>query len=345
MKLEEFDYFLPPSLIAQYPTQERGESRLLVLKRKEERIEHGLFRDILNYLSPGDLLVMNNTRVIPARMVGRKKSGGRVELLLIPSYNGTHREEWEVLVKNLGRVKENEKVEIQFGEDLYGEIKVLKGGRGKISFSTTDSLLDILKKYGHVPLPPYIKRKDEPVDRDRYQTVYAEKEGSVAAPTAGLHFTPALLQSLKEKGVRITFLTLHIGPGTFTPVKVNNIEEHSMESEWVEIPEEAAQIINETKEKGGRVIAVGTTTTRSLESFCDEKGRVRPAQGWTSLFIYPPYSFRVMDGLITNFHLPKSTLIMLVSAFAGKELILKAYQEAIERKYRFYSYGDAMLIF
>jgi S-adenosylmethionine:tRNA ribosyltransferase-isomerase len=344
MKLEEFDYFLPPSLIAQYPTPERGESRLLVLKRRDERIEHRLFRDILNYLSPGDLLVMNNTRVIPARMVGRKKSGGRVELLLIPSHNGTHRGEWEVLVKNLGRAKENEKVEIQFGEDLYGEIKVLKGGRGKISFSTKDSLFDILQKYGHVPLPPYIKRKDEPVDRDRYQTVYAEKEGSIAAPTAGLHFTPTLLQSLKEKGIRITFLTLHIGPGTFTPVKVNNIEEHSMESEWVEIPEEAAQIINETKEKGGRVIAVGTTTTRSLESFCDEKGRVRPAQGWTSLFIYPPYSFRVMDGLITNFHLPKSTLIMLVSAFAGKELILKAYQEAIERKYRFYSYGDAMLI-
>lgn len=344
MKLEEFDYFLPRSLIAQYPTPEREESRLLVLERRDGRIEHCLFKDILHYLSPGDLLVMNNTRVIPARMVGRKKSGGRVELLLIPSHNGTNQGEFEVLVKNLGKVKENEKIEIQFGEGLSGEIKRVKGGRGWISFSTKESILNILEKYGHVPLPPYIKRKDEPLDKDRYQTVFAEREGSIAAPTAGFHFTPSLLQSLKEKGVRLTFLTLHIGPGTFTPVKVKNVEEHSMEAEWVEIPEETAQIINETKEKGGRVIAVGTTTTRSLESFCDEKGRVQTAKGCTSLFIYPPYSFRVIDGLITNFHLPKSTLLMLVSAFAGRDLILKAYQEAIEKKYRFYSYGDAMLI-
>lgn len=344
MKLEEFDYFLPQSLIAQYPTPEREESRLLVLGRRDGRIEHRLFKDIPNYLSPGDLLVMNNTRVIPARMLGRKRSGGRVELLLIPSPNGTNQGEFEVLVKNLGRVKENEKIEIQFGEGLCGEIKSVKGGRGWISFSTNDSIPNILKKYGHVPLPPYIKRKDESLDRDRYQTVFAEREGSIAAPTAGLHFTPSLLQSLREKEVRFTFLTLHIGPGTFTPVKVKNIEEHSMEAEWVEIPEETAKLINETKEKGGRVIAVGTTTTRSLESFCDEKGRVRPVKGYTSLFIYPPYSFRVIDGLITNFHLPKSTLLMLVSAFAGRDLILKTYQEAIKKEYRFYSYGDAMLI-
>ncbi len=344
MKLEEFDYLLPQSLIAQYPAPEREESRLLVLRRRDGRIEHCLFKDIPNYLSPGDLLVMNNTRVIPARMEGRKKSGGKVELLLIPSQNGTNQGEFEVLVKNLGRIKENEKIEIRIGEGLSGEIKNVKGGRGWISFSTKDSILNILKKFGHVPLPPYIRRKEEPVDKDRYQTVFAEREGSIAAPTAGLHFTPSLLHSLKEKGVRLTFLTLHIGPGTFTPVKVKNIEEHSMESEWVEIPEETARIINETKEKGGRVIAVGTTTTRSLESFCDEKGRVRPGKGYTSLFIYPPYSFRVIDGLITNFHLPKSTLLMLVSAFAGRDLILKTYQEAIEKKYRFYSYGDAMLI-
>lgn len=344
MKLEEFDYFLPPSLIAQYPIHQREESRLLILKRRDGRTEHSLFKEIIHYLSPGDLLVMNNTRVIPARMVGRKKSGGKVELLLIPSQNGTDQEEWEVLVKNLGRVNENEKVEIQFGEGLTGEIKRVKKGRGKISFSTRDSIFNILQKYGQVPLPPYIKRKDEPLDRDRYQTVFAEREGSIAAPTAGFHFTSSLLQSLKEKGIRFTFLTLHIGPGTFTPVKVKEIEEHSMESEWVEIPEDTAQMINETKEKGGRVIAVGTTTTRGLESFCDEKGRVYPVKGWTSLFIYPPYTFRVIDGLVTNFHLPKSTLLMLVSAFAGKDLILKTYQEAIEKKYRFYSYGDAMLI-
>lgn len=343
MRLKEFDYNLPSSLIAQYPSPERGDSRLLVLHREKGKIEHRHFIHILEYLTPGDLMVMNNTRVIPARLMGKKGSGGKVEIHLIPPHNGADGE-WEVMTKNLGKVKDREKIQIQFGNELHGELLRTKGGRGKITFFNKEPILNLLKKYGHVPLPPYIKRKDEPIDRDRYQTVYAEKEGSIAAPTAGLHFTPSLFHALKEKGIRYTFLTLHIGLGTFSPVKVENIEEHSMEPEWVEISQETAQLINETKEMGGRVIAVGTTTTRSLESFCDDKGRIQSKKGWTSLFIYPPFKFRVIDGLITNFHLPKSTLILLVSAFAGRDLILKAYQEAIERRYRFYSYGDAMLI-
>jgi S-adenosylmethionine:tRNA ribosyltransferase-isomerase len=341
MRIEEFDYHLPTSLIAQYPSPQRGETSLMILHRRTDVIEHQAFQDIFAYLNPGDLLVMNNTRVLPVRLIGKKETGGRIEMLLIPSWNGI-KGEWEALMKGSGKLKRGTR--IQFEQGFGGEVEEVKDGKGKVRFSYQGEVVDVLKKIGHIPLPPYIRRKDEPLDRDRYQTIFAERDGSIAAPTAGLHFTPSLLQSLKDKRVRTTTITLHIGIGTFAPVKVRDIEDHKMEAEWIEISEETAKEIEETKTRGGKIIAVGTTTTRALESFSNGNGGVRPGKGMTSLFIYPPYRFRVINGLITNFHLPKSTLIMLVSAFAGKELLMKAYQEAIDRKYRFYSYGDAMLI-
>jgi S-adenosylmethionine:tRNA ribosyltransferase-isomerase len=341
MRIEEFDYHLPNALIAQYPSPQRGETSLMVLHRQTGVIEHRAFGEITKHLNSGDLLVMNKTRVLPARIIGRKETGGKIEMLLIPSWNGT-RGEWEALIKGSGKVKRGTR--IRFEEGLEGEIEELKNGKGKVRFFYQGEMKDILEKIGHIPLPPYIKRGDEPLDRERYQTVFAERDGSIAAPTAGLHFTHALLQSLQKNGVRTTAITLHIGIGTFTPVKARDIEDHSMEAEWIEISEETAREIEDTKARGGRIIAVGTTTTRALESFSDGRGGVRSGKGMTSLFIYPPYRFHVIDGLITNFHLPKSTLIMLVSTFAGRDLLMKAYQEAINRKYRFYSYGDAMLI-
>jgi S-adenosylmethionine:tRNA ribosyltransferase-isomerase len=274
-------------------------------------------------------------------LIGKKGTGGRCELLLIPSWNG-NKEAWEVLIKGARKLKQGAR--IQFGENLCGEVIEVKEGRGKISFSGQGELIEILQRIGHVPLPPYIKREDEPLDKERYQTIFAERDGSIAAPTAGLHFTPSLLQSLRDQGVDVSYTTLHIGIGTFAAVKVTNIEDHSMEAEWIEISEETVRKIEETKKRKGRVIAVGTTTTKALESFSDTKGKVQRGKNLSSLFIYPPYTFRVIDGLITNFHLPKSTLVMLVSAFAGKDLLMKAYGEAIDKKYRFYSYGDAMLI-
>jgi S-adenosylmethionine:tRNA ribosyltransferase-isomerase len=341
MRIEEFDYHLPASLIAQYPSPQRGETSLMILHRRNGLIEHQIFQDIAQYLDPGDLLVMNNTRVLPARLIGKKENGGRIEMLLFPLWNGK-KGEWEALMKGSSKLKRGARV--QFEQGFEGVVEEAKDGKGKIRFFNQDEVVDILKKIGHIPLPPYIRRKDEPLDRDRYQTVFAEKEGSIAAPTAGLHFTPSLLQSLKDKRVHTTTITLHIGIGTFAPVKVRDIEAHKMEAEWIEISEETAKEIEETKSRGGKIIAVGTTTTRALESFYNGDGRVKPGKGMTSLFIYPPFRFHVIDGLITNFHLPKSTLIMLVSAFAGKELIMRAYQKAIDRRYRFYSYGDAMLI-
>ena len=341
MTIEEFDYHLPLSLIAQYPSPQRGQSRLMVIHRCEGTIEHREFRDILDTLHRGDLLVLNNTRVLPARLIGKKETGGKCEVLLIPSWNG-NQGEWEVLIRGSGKIKQ--RTRIQFGDDIYGEVEVDKDGRGKIVLSGEGNVLDILKKIGHIPLPPYIRRKDELLDRDRYQTIYAERDGSIAAPTAGLHFTASLFQSLRDQGVTTTSITLHVGIGTFTPVKVKEIEDHKMGEEWIEIPERTAKEIEHTKRMGGRVIAVGTTTTRALESFSDGNGGVRSGKGMSSLFIHPPYRFRVVDGLVTNFHLPKSTLIMLVSAFAGKDLLMKAYGEAIDHQYRFYSYGDAMLI-
>jgi len=341
MRLEEFDYDLPKSLIAQYPTSQRGESRLMVLDRHKGTITHHCFKNLIEFLTPGDLLVMNNTRVLPVRVIGKKETGGKIELLLIPAWNGT-KGHWEALVKGLGKTKG--KVRIQFDSNLIGELWDIKNGRGKIIFSDGTLVENLLKKIGHIPLPPYIKRDDEPLDRERYQTVFAKKDGSVAAPTAGLHFTQNLLQGLREKGIKSTFLTLHIGPGTFSPVKTEEIEKHQMEQEWVEISEETATEIAKAKQEGKRVIAVGTTTTRALEAFSNIEGQIQPGQKQVSLFIYPPYRFKVVDGLITNFHLPKSTLILLVSAFAGREFILKAYHEAVREQYRFYSYGDAMLI-
>jgi S-adenosylmethionine:tRNA ribosyltransferase-isomerase len=341
MKIEDFDYDLPTSLIAQYPSTLRGGTSLMVLFRRTGEIEHQAFQDIIKYLNPRDLVVMNNTRVLPARLIGKKETGGKVEMLYIPSWNGPERE-WNILIKGAGKMKKGDR--IQFEKGLEGILEEVKDGRGKVRFSSQLPVTDILQKIGHIPLPPYIKRKDESLDRDRYQTIFSEKEGSIAAPTAGLHFTQSMLQSLKEKGIRTTMITLHIGIGTFTPLKVSEIEEHHMEAEWLEISEGAAREIKETNERGGRVIAVGTTTTRALESFSQENGEVKAGKGMTSLFIYPSYHFRVIDGLLTNFHLPKSTLIMLVSAFAGKDLLKKAYQEAINKNYRFYSYGDAMLI-
>lgn len=341
MRIEEFDYHLPRSLIAQYPSPQRGDSRLMVLDRRRATLEHRNFRDLPDFLHPGDLLVMNNTRVLPARLYGKKETGGRIELLLIPSQNGSDGQ-WEALIKNAGKKKPS--IRIQFSPGLFGELSGIKGGRGKITFSDGKSVPNLLQDAGHIPLPPYIKRKDEPLDRERYQTVYAERDGSIAAPTAGLHFTQALIQTLREKGVHLAYLTLHVGPGTFAPLKTKEIEEHRMDQEWVEITEETAERINETRRRGNRVIAVGTTTTRALESFSNPEGWIKPGREWVSLFIHPPYRFKAIDGLVTNFHLPKSTLIMLVAAFAGKEFILNAYQEAVKEKYRFYSYGDAMLI-
>jgi len=341
MRIEEFDYHLPLSLIAQYPSSQRGETSLMILHRQTGVIEHQAFQDITNYLHAGDLLVMNDTRVLPARLIGKKETGGRIEMLLIPSWNGT-KGQWKALIKGTGKVKRGAR--IQFEPGLQGQIEEVKAGKGRVSFSYHGEVTELLRKIGHVPLPPYIKRGDEPLDRERYQTVFAERDGSIAAPTAGLHFTRALLQSLKENGVRTTMITLHIGIGTFTPVKARDIEDHAMEAEWIEISEETAREIKATKAGGGRVISVGTTTTRALESFSDGNGGVKSGKGMTSLFIYPSYRFRVIDGLVTNFHLPKSTLIMLVSAFAGKDSLMRAYQEAVHRKYQFYSYGDAMLI-
>jgi S-adenosylmethionine:tRNA ribosyltransferase-isomerase len=341
MRIEEFDYHLPRSLIAQYPSAQRGETSLMILHRQTGVVEHQAFREITKYLRAGDLLVMNNTRVLPARLIGKKETEGKIEMLLIPSWNGT-KGEWEALIKGAGKVKRGAR--IRFEAEFRGEIEDVKDGKGKVTFSYQGEVKELLEKIGHIPLPPYIKRGDEPLDRERYQTVFAERDGSIAAPTAGLHFTHTLLQALKDTGVRTTMITLHIGTGTFTPVKARDVEAHAMEAEWIEISEETAREIKAAKARGGRVVSVGTTTTRALESFSVGDGAVRSGKGMSSLFIYPPYRFRVIDSLITNFHLPKSTLIMLVSAFAGKDLLMKAYQEAILRKYRFYSYGDAMLI-
>jgi S-adenosylmethionine:tRNA ribosyltransferase-isomerase len=341
MRIEEFDYHLPTSLIAQYPSPQRGEISLMILHRQTGVIEHRAFQDITRYLNSSDLLVMNNTRVLPARLIGKKETGGRIEMLLIPSWNGINGE-WKALLKGSGKVKRGAR--IRFEQGLEGEVEEIRDGKAKVNFSYQGEVMDILQKIGHIPLPPYIKRGDEPLDRERYQTVLAERDGSIAAPTAGLHFTHALLQSLKGNGVRTTTITLHIGIGTFAPVKTCDIEDHTMEAEWIEISEDTAREIEDTKARGGKVFAVGTTTTRALESFSNRNGGVRPGKGMTSLFIYPPYRFHVIDGLVTNFHLPKSTLIMLVSAFAGKDLLMMAYQEAIRKKYRFYSYGDSMLI-
>jgi len=340
MRAEDFYFHLPEELIAQHPLEERTNSRLMVLNRKNGEIRHKHFYDILDYLNPGDTLVLNDTRVIPARLIGEKEgTGGKIELLLLKR---TGDDLWECLSKPGKKAKP--KARFSFGEGkLIGEIQeVLENGNRIVKFSYDGLFENVLDELGQMPLPPYIHEILE--DRERYQTVYSRKKGSAAAPTAGLHFTQQLLEEIKKKGVNIAYLTLHVGLGTFRPVKVENIEEHDMHSEFYIISRENAEIINETKKRGNRVIPVGTTSTRTLETVGDKNGMVKESSGWTNIFIYPGYKFKVADALITNFHLPESTLIMLVSALAGQKEVMKAYNEAVKEKYRFFSFGDAMLI-
>ena len=335
MKVSDFDYELPQELIAQVPIKDRSASRLMVLNRENKTIEDKIFK-----LKPGDCLVRNNTKVIPARLYGiKEETGVHIEFLLLKRIEG---DIWEVMVHPGRRLKIGTKV--IFGEGLLKAeiLEMMEGGNRKVKFEYEGIFNEILDQIGLMPLPPYIKEKLD--DKSRYQTVYAKYEGSAAAPTAGLHFTEELLEKIKEKGIEIANVTLHVGIGTFRPVKVENIEEHDMHSEHYYIKPEDAEKINNTKKNGGRIIAVGTTSCRVLESVADENGLVKETEGDTSIFIYPGYKFKCIDCLITNFHLPESTLIMLVSALAGKDYIMKAYKHAVEEKYRFFSFGDAMFI-
>lgn len=350
MRIEDFDYELPEELIAQTPMEQRDKCRLMVLDREHKTVEHRHFYDILNYVNQGDCLVLNDSRVIPARMYGTKEiTGAHIEMLLIKRIEG---DRWECMVRPGKRLHDGDTVlfEGRTGTVLRAEILGYhdpENGTRLVEFSYDGIFMEVLEDIGSMPLPPYINRPAEDSDKEMYQTVYSRIDGSVAAPTAGLHFTKELLQKAQEKGVRIAYVTLHVGIGTFRPVKVDVIEEHKMHFEECSIDEENASVINETIEKGGRIISVGTTSTRTLESMAvPEDGRYRIKAGETStgIFIYPGYSFKVVDALITNFHLPKSTLIMLVSALYDREEILKAYKIAVEERYRFFSYGDAMLI-
>ena len=339
MKVSEFNYELPEELIAQTPIEKRDESRLMVLDRNKQTIEHKTFKDIIDYLQPGDCLVRNNTKVIPARIYGKKETGAKVEFLLLKNIEG---DIWESIVRPGNKLHVGTKV--IFGDGLLTAeiLEIMPGGTRKVQFSYEGIFNEILDKIGLMPLPPYIH--EELKDNDRYQTVYAKYNGSAAAPTAGLHFTPELLKKIEEKGVKIANVTLHVGIGTFRPVKEENVENHEMHTEHFYIKQEDVDKINETKKQGKRVIAVGTTSCRVLETIADENGFVKETEGDTSIFIYPGYQFKCLDGLITNFHLPQSTLLMLVSALAGKDYILKAYNEAVKENYRFFSFGDAMFI-
>lgn len=343
MKLTNFDYYLPPELIAQEPAPSRDLSRLMVVSRKaaksQSKIQHKYFRDILDYLSPGDTLVINDSKVLPARLAGkREKTGAAIEVLLLKPLG---EDNWECLARPGKKVRVGEKIIFNSTASAVVKDKTQAGGR-VLEFNFEGSFEKVLDKIGVMPLPPYIKK--QPRDPGRYQTVYAGSPGSVAAPTAGLHFTNELLALIREKGVNIVSVLLHVGLGTFRPVQAENIQEHHMHAEYYEITECAAETIEATRDNGGRIIAVGTTTTRCLESMACKEGKIRPGSGWTDIFIYPGYEFKVVDGLLTNFHLPKSTLLMLVSAFAGQEAILGAYQTAVDLRYRFFSFGDAMLI-
>ena len=341
MKVEDFDFHLPEELIAQTPLLDRTASRLMVVNPFTQELEHHQFGHIVDELQAGDCLVLNDTRVLPARLMGTKEdTGANIELLLLKQ---TNEDEWETLVKPAKRVKIG--TVVTFGEGLLKATctGMLEHGGRTFKFEYDGIFYEILDKLGEMPLPPYIREKLD--DQDRYQTVYAKERGSAAAPTAGLHFTEQLLAAIKEKGVEVVFVTLHVGLGTFRPVSVDSIENHDMHSEFYSVSEEAAETINRTKLNGGRVISVGTTSTRTLETVArDNNGQIVASQGWTNIFIYPGFEFKAIDGLITNFHLPKSTLVMLVSALAGKETILHAYDEAVKEKYRFFSFGDAMFI-
>ena len=342
MDLHDFYYDLPEELIAQDPLSDRSSSRLMVLDKETGEIEHKIFRDIVDYLKPGDCLVVNDTKVIPARLIGTKvDTGATIEVLLLKRLED-RQDTWEVLVKTGKKAKVGAK--ISFGEGkLIGEIiDIVEEGNRLIQFTYDGIFEEILDELGQMPLPPYITHKLE--DKNRYQTVYAKHEGSAAAPTAGLHFTTELLEKIKAMGVNIARVTLHVGLGTFRPVKVENILDHHMHSEFYVVTQEAADMINNTRKNGGRVIAVGTTSTRTLESVALEDGTIPAKSGWTEIFIYPGYKFKAIDCLITNFHLPESTLVMLVSALAGREHVLHAYEVAVQEKYRFFSFGDAMFI-
>lgn len=340
MKTSDFYYDLPEELIAQDPLENRSDSRLMVLDKKTGAVSHHIFREIVNYLNPGDCLVINDTKVIPARLIGEKEgTGAKIEVLLLKRKTG---DVWETLVKPGRKAKPGTR--IRFGGGLLvGEvIDIVDEGNRLIKFEFEGIFEEILDQLGQMPLPPYITHQLK--DKDRYNTVYATHSGSAAAPTAGLHFTPELLKTIEEKGIDIARVTLHVGLGTFRPVKVDDVENHHMHSEFYMIDEEAAEKINRAKENGKRVICVGTTSCRTIESAADENGRLKPCSGWTEIFIYPGYQFKILDCLITNFHLPESTLIMLVSALAGKEHVLVAYEEAVKERYRFFSFGDAMFI-
>ena len=361
MKLTDFDYNLPKELIAQYPSEAREESRLLVLHRETDKIEHRIFRDIVGYFNQGDLLVLNNTKVVPARLVGKKDTGGKVEALVLnPSPSPQNPElinkfrvlgrgckvrgECEVLLKPARGCKIGSKLIFGDGK-LEAKVARIENGRRFLRFECNGDFEKLLDKFGKIPLPPYIKREPVGSDRDRYQTVYAKNKGAVAAPTAGLHFTKDILSQISRKGVDVDYVTLHVGYGTFKPVKVEDITAHKMEEEYFEIDK---KVIEKLKNKKQRTIAVGTTTCRALETVFSEPSAfsLQPSayHGWADLFIYPPREFKRVDALLTNFHLPRTTLLMLVSAFCGRELLMKAYEEAIRERYRFYSYGDAMLI-
>ena len=340
MDVKDFDYDLPEELIAQDPLEDRSSSRLMVLDKKTGDIEHKIFRDVVDYLQPGDCLVLNNTKVIPARLFGVKEgTEAKIEILLLKRKEN---DIWETLVKPGKKCKPG--VKISFGEGLLtGEVlEVVEDGNRLIQFHYDGIFEEILDQLGQMPLPPYITHQLK--DKNRYQTVYAKHEGSAAAPTAGLHFTKELLQQVQDAGVKIAHVTLHVGLGTFRPVKVEDVTQHHMHSEFYVVEEDQAKLINDTKAAGGRVIAVGTTSCRTLESATGEDGILKAGSGWTEIFIYPGYRFKMIDGLITNFHLPESTLVMLVSALAGKEHIMAAYEEAVREKYRFFSFGDAMMI-
>lgn len=339
MKVSEFNYELPEELIAQTPLQKRDESRLMVLDRNNQTIEHKIFKDIIDYLEPGDCLVRNNTKVIPARIYGKKETGANVEFLLLNNIEG---DIWESIVRPGNKLHVGTKV--IFGDGLLKAevIEIMPGGTRKVKFTYDGIFNEILDQIGLMPLPPYIH--EELKEKDRYQTVYAKYKGSAAAPTAGLHFTEELLNKIQDKGIEIANVTLHVGIGTFRPVKEDTVEKHQMHSEHFYIKQEDADKINKAKANGKRVIAVGTTSCRVLETVADENGHVEPTEGDTQIFIYPGYTFKILDGLITNFHLPQSTLLMLVSALAGKDYIMKAYEEAVKKKYRFFSFGDAMFI-
>lgn len=341
MDVSQFDFDLPERLIAQTPLAERSQSRLLVLERESGTISHRRFPDVVELLEPGDTLVLNDSKVIPARLIGSKVgTGGKIELLLLKPLSD---DRWETLVKPAKRVKVG--TEVIFGDGKLvavaeAETEVAGGRVFRLRYDGV--LMEILDALGQMPLPPYIREQLD--DPDRYQTVYARHPGSAAAPTAGLHFTPRLLEQLEHKGINLATITLHVGLGTFRPVMVDRVEEHRMHAEYYEVNEEAARAINAARESGKRVVAVGTTSCRTLETLVGDQGKIQAASGWTDIFIYPGHTFRAVDALLTNFHLPKSTLVMLVSAFAHRELVMKSYREAIREQYRFFSFGDAMLI-